>query len=269
MLTARSSGPRYSVGLYRVSTAEQGYSGLGLEAQQASVRAFAAAQGWTLVAEYSDIASGKDDRRSGSQAALARCRQLDAVLLAARLDRITRRAHTLSQLLEDKYSIRTADMPSADDLMMRIYAATAQNGRGLISGRTRVALAAAKAGGAALRGDRGYRPACGPDAAAATLARREAAERAAHRLALEVDALRRNGITSCAAVARALTERGIAAPRGGALWTHTTVARLLSRCSREAGAPGDLFSGPHNGLCGVLVREPANMDIIRAECRLP
>jgi hypothetical protein len=57
-----------------------------MEAQQASVRAFVAAQGWTLVAEFSDIASGKDDQRPGFQAALARCRQLGAVLAAARLD---------------------------------------------------------------------------------------------------------------------------------------------------------------------------------------
>jgi hypothetical protein len=111
------------VALYRVSTAEQGHSGLGLEAQQASVRAFVASQGWTLVAEHQDIASGKDDRRPGFQAALIRCRQLGAVLVAARLDRITRRAHTLSQLLEDEISIRAADMPGADDLMMWIDAA--------------------------------------------------------------------------------------------------------------------------------------------------
>lgn len=103
---------RYAVGLYRVSTAEQGQSGLGLEAQQASVRAFAVAQGWTLVAEFSDIASRNIDRRPGFQAALNRCRQLGAVLAAARLDRITRRAHTLSQLLEDGYSVRAADMPA-------------------------------------------------------------------------------------------------------------------------------------------------------------
>jgi hypothetical protein len=63
------------------------------------------------------VAGGKDDRRPGFRAALARCRQLGAMLAAARLDRITRRAHTLSQLLEDGYS--------ADDLMMRIYAAMA------------------------------------------------------------------------------------------------------------------------------------------------
>ena len=81
----RSGGERYAVGLYRVSTAEQGQSGLGMEAQQASVRAFVAAQGWTMVAEYSDIASGKDDRRPGFQAALTRCRQLGAVLAAVRL----------------------------------------------------------------------------------------------------------------------------------------------------------------------------------------
>jgi len=88
---------RHAVALYRVSTAEQGHSGLGLEAQRASVRGFVAAQGWTLIGEFSDIASGKDDRRPGFQAALARCRQLDAILVAARLDRITRSAHTLSQ----------------------------------------------------------------------------------------------------------------------------------------------------------------------------
>ena len=105
------SQPRYAIALYRVSTAEQGQSGLGMEAQQASVRGFVRGQGWTLVAEFSDIASGKDDRRPGFQEALTRCRQLGAVLVAARLDRITRRAHTLSQLLEDGTSIRAADMP--------------------------------------------------------------------------------------------------------------------------------------------------------------
>ncbi|MGG5819115.1 recombinase family protein [Falsiroseomonas sp. HW251] len=178
--------PRYAVGLYRVSTAEQGQSGLGLEAQRASVQAFVASQGWTLVTEFSDVASGKDDRRPGFRAALTRCRQLGAALVAARLDWITRRAHTLSQLLEDGISIRAADMPGADDLMIRVYAAIAQKERELISERTRAALAAAKARGTVLGGDRGYRPAAGPDASAAAQARREAAERAAHRLALEV-----------------------------------------------------------------------------------
>ncbi|WP_421989955.1 recombinase family protein [Roseococcus sp.] len=120
----RAKGTRYAVGLYRVSTAEQGQSGLGLEAQQASVRAFVASQGWTLVSEHSDIASGKDDRRPGFQGGLLKCRQLGAVLVAARLDRITRRAHTLSQLLEDGVSIdvhvqRLAPAEAAGLLLIR------------------------------------------------------------------------------------------------------------------------------------------------------
>jgi DNA invertase Pin-like site-specific DNA recombinase len=225
----RPAGQRYAVGLYRVSTAEQGHSGLGLEAQQASVRAFAAAQAWTLVAEYSDIASGKDDRRPGFQAALTRCRQIGAVLAAARLDRITQRAHTLSQLLEDGYSIRAADMPGADDLMMRIYAAMAQKERELISERTKAALAAAKVRGRVLGGDRGYRPLAGPDAAVAARARQAAAEQTGHRLALELGALREAGITSLHGLAQALTARGVPTPRGGNVWTHTTVSRLLAR----------------------------------------
>jgi DNA invertase Pin-like site-specific DNA recombinase len=157
MRTALHHGAaRLAVGYLRVSTAEQGQSGLGLQAQQAGVRAYVEAQSWTLVAEHQDVASGKDDRRPGFQAALARCRQLGAVLVAARLDRITRRAHTLSGLLEEGYAIRTADMTGADDLMMRIYAAMAQKERELISERTRAALAAAKARGMVLGGDRGY-----------------------------------------------------------------------------------------------------------------
>ena len=231
MRPAPSTSPRYAVALYRVSTAEQGHSGLGLEAQQASVRAFVAAQGWTLVAEYSDIASGKDDRRAGFQAALLRCRQLGAVLVAARLDRITRRAHTLSQLLEDGVSIRAADMPGADDLMMRVYAAMAQKERELISDRTRAALGAARARGTALGGDRGYRPVRGPDAARAALARRLAAEQQAHRLVMEIEAERSFGALSLAEVALRLNRRCVPTPRGSGSWTHTTVARVLARAA--------------------------------------
>jgi DNA invertase Pin-like site-specific DNA recombinase len=197
------------------------------------VRAFAVAQGWTLVAEFSDVASGKDDRRPGYHAALTRCRQPGAVLAAARLNRITRRAHTLSQLLEDGYSIRAADMPGADDLMMRVYAAMAQKERELISERTKAALAAAKARGARLGGDRGHSPMAGPDSGAAVVrARRGSAERATHRPLLEVERLREIGINSRQALARGLTEGGIPTPGGGETWTHTTAGRLLARTDK-------------------------------------
>jgi DNA invertase Pin-like site-specific DNA recombinase len=120
-------------------------------------------------------------------------------------------------------------MPGADDLMMRIYAAMAQKERELISERTRAALAAAKARGAVLGGDRGYRPSAGPSAAAAAIARGEASTRIAHRLSLEIDTLRQEGVTTLLGLARSLTERGVPTPRGGAVWTHTTVARVLGR----------------------------------------
>jgi DNA invertase Pin-like site-specific DNA recombinase len=235
MAAARATAPRYAVGLTRVSTAEQGQSGLGLEAQKAAIRAFVAGQGWVLVAEFSDLASGKDDRRPGFQAALLKCRQLGGVLVAARLDRITRRAHTLSQLLEEGYAIRAADMPGADDLMMRIYAAMAQKERELISARTKAALAAAKARGVVLGGDRGHRPIVAPDCTAAAQVRRAAAEQAAHRLVLEVDRLHREGVDGQSAQARMLNERGIPTPGGKGSWTHTTVARVMARAgeSRE------------------------------------
>ena len=147
--------------------------------------------------------------------------------MAARLHRTTRRAHTLSGLLEEGVSIRAADMPGADDLMMRVYAAMAQKERELISERTRAALAAARARGAVLGGDRGWRPPTPPCAAAAAESRVEQATRAAHRLALEVEAVRAEGITTHQGIARELTERAVLTPRGGATWTHTTVARVL------------------------------------------
>ena len=190
------------------------------------------------------MASGKDDRRPGFQGALLRCRQLGAVLVASRLDRITRRAHTLSQLLEDGVSIRAADMPGADDLMMRVYAAMAQKERELISERTRQALAAANARGQRLGGDRGYRPSNGPDARAAAQARREAAERAAHRLILEIQAARAQGITHPTALARRLTERGVPTPGSSTQWTHTTVARVLSRAASWPHLPCGTAAAP-------------------------
>jgi DNA invertase Pin-like site-specific DNA recombinase len=107
----------------------------------------------------------------------------------------------------------------------------AQRERQLISERTKSALAAARARGNALGGNRGYRPPAGPDARAAALARQDTAERPAHCLVLKVEALRREGLASHADIARALTVREVPTPRGNRAWTHTTVARLLTRAA--------------------------------------
>ncbi|WP_408904333.1 recombinase family protein [Pararoseomonas sp. SCSIO 73927] len=152
------------------------------------------------------------------------------MLVAVRLDRITRRAHTLSQLPEEGISIRAGDMPGADDLMMRVYAAMAQEDWELISERTRAALAAARArGGAVLGGDRGWRSPTPPCASAAAVSRAKQAMRIAHRLALELEALRAEGIATHVGMARALTLRGVVTPRGDGTQTYTTVAWVLER----------------------------------------
>ncbi len=131
-------------------------------------------------------------------------------------------------------------MPGADDLIMRIYAAMAQKERELISDRTRAALAAAKARGAVLGGDRGYRPAAAPSAAAAAVMRADEADRTAHRVRIEIERLRRNGTTTLVGLARELTELGVPTPGRGCAWTHTTVARVIGRATplREAHTTG-------------------------------
>ena len=93
--------------------------------------------------------------------------------------------------------------------MMRIYAAMAQRERELIGARTRAVLAAARARGVALGGDRGHRPPEPPDARAAALVRSEAAALTVHRLLLEVERLRDEGVVAHAAIARSLTVRGV------------------------------------------------------------
>lgn len=108
----------------------------------------------------------------------------------------------------------------------------AQKERELISERTRAALAAAKARGKVLGGDRGHQPAAGPDSSAAAQARRDAADRAAHRLGLEIERRCAEGVAGHAALARALNEGAVPTPMGGRVWTHTTVARVLSRIGR-------------------------------------
>lgn len=224
----RGKQAAFAVAYYRVSTAEQGQSGLGMEAQQATVRAFAEARGWKLIAEHQDVASGKSDNRPGFLAALAECRRMGAFLVAAKVDRISRRAHALSALLEEGIRPRTADMPDADDLMLRVYAAMAQRERELISDRTKAALAAAKARGTKLGGDRGNRPTTPPDTRAAAAARIDIADRAAFRVMPAIRELREGGAASLHALADGLNTMGVPTPRGGT-WTATAVRRALAR----------------------------------------
>lgn len=137
------------VGYYRVSTKKQSRSGLGLEAQQQMVRQFAATHG-TLVAEFVEVESGRNDQRSELAKAMAASKKAGASLLIARLDRFSRRVSFIASMMEKGVQLVVAEMPHATDFQLHIFAALAQEERRLISERTRAALAQAKIRGTVL-----------------------------------------------------------------------------------------------------------------------
>ena len=137
------------VAYYRVSTKKQG---LGLEAQQAAVNQFLATeQGAELLAEFSEKETGKDDHRTELEKALAMCKREDAVLLIAKLDRLSRRVSFIFALKDSAVRFRALDMPEVQDVLtLAIYAGLAEQERNLISKRTKDALQALKAKGVKL-----------------------------------------------------------------------------------------------------------------------
>ncbi|MEI8698155.1 recombinase family protein [Mesorhizobium sp. ISC15] len=137
------------VGYYRVSTKKQSRSGLGLEAQQQMVRQFVEANG-SLVAEFVEVESGRNDQRSELAKAMVASKKAGASLLIARLDRFSRRVSFIATMMEKGVQLVVAEMPHATDFQLHIFAALAQEERRLISERTRAALAQAKRRGTIL-----------------------------------------------------------------------------------------------------------------------
>ncbi|MGY2134436.1 recombinase family protein [Hymenobacter sp. HD11105] len=134
------------VAYYRVSTARQGLSGLGLEAQQAAVRTFLL-QGEQIVAEFIEVESGRKNTRPQLQAAMHAAKEAGAVLLVAKLDRLARNLAFLSALMESRVRFKAVDMPAADEFTIHVLGAVAEKEAKAISTRTRDALAAKKARG--------------------------------------------------------------------------------------------------------------------------
>lgn len=143
------------VAYYRVSTIEQGKSGLGLEAQKESVRRFANCDN-CIIAEFIEIASGKNDNRTELQKAIEYAKSNDATLLIAKLDRLSRNAAFIFTLRDTKVNFVCCDMPDANTLTIGIFATLAQHERELISSRTKAALDAKKAQGAKLGNPKGF-----------------------------------------------------------------------------------------------------------------
>src|SRR5215211_2274243 len=144
------------VAYYRVSTAKQGASGLGLEAQQEAVRTYLNGGPWRLVAEVVEVESGKRNDRPKLAEALRLCRLHGATLIIAKLDRRARNVAFISNLMESGVEFTAVDFPQANRLTVHILAAVAEHEAKAISTRTKDALAAAKARGKKLGGFRGF-----------------------------------------------------------------------------------------------------------------
>lgn len=220
------------VSYLRVSTAQQGRSGLGLEAQRAAVARHAASAGAVIVAEFVEVESGKRGDRPQLAAALAACRARRATLLIAKLDRLSRDAHFLLGLEKAGVEFIAADMPNANRLTVRLMAVIAQEEREMISARTKAALAAAKSRGVRL-GNPNLQPGTREQALAAgrvaAAVKRDRADTLAADLAPVLADIRAGGATSLAAIAGELTARGIPTPSGRGGWHAATVQRVLAR----------------------------------------
>ncbi len=128
------------VAYYRVSSKQQGTSGLGLEAQQASVLAYIRRNGNRIIAEFTEVESGGRDDRPELTQAINAAKQHSATLVIAKLDRLSRNVKFISELMDAKVKFVCCDMPDATELTIHIFAAMAQHERTMISERTKAAL---------------------------------------------------------------------------------------------------------------------------------
>jgi DNA invertase Pin-like site-specific DNA recombinase len=227
--SGRPSIPKF-VAYYRVSTDKQGASGLGLEAQREAVVRHVRTAAGEIVAEFQEIESGKKNDRPQIATALAACRLRRATLVIAKLDRLARNVHFISNLMESGVDFIACDNPHATPLLIHILAAVAEHEREQISARTKAALAAAKARGIKL-GNPNLRPG---DRRCARIARQARSDRAAKHAAdllPYIAAARNAGCNSLGQIAKALTARGIATPAGGRGWSPGQIARILARAA--------------------------------------
>lgn len=209
---------------FRVSTARQGASGLGLDAQRQTVSQYLAGGTKIVLAEFLEVETGKGtnalEKRPELRKALEMCKRSGATLLIAKLDRLARNVHFVSGLMESKVKFVACDLPEANQLTIHIMAAFAEHEARRISERTRDALAAAKARGVILG-------ATGPsNLKRHTLKRQSAAIAFKARLMPLISGLIAQGL-SRRAIAAQLNDLGIKAPRGGN-WSFGQVQRLLS-----------------------------------------
>lgn len=209
------------VAYYRVSTARQGQSGLGLEAQQDAVTSFVAGRG-ELMESFVEVESGGNHKRPQLQEAITACRHHKATLAIAKLDRLARSVHFISSLMEGGVDFIAVDMPTANRLTVHILAAVAEHEREMISKRTSEALKAAKA-----RGVRLGNPQPAQAAALGRAGNLVKADQFAKAVRPLVQGLRSEGM-SLRQVAYSLNRRGLTT-RTGRQWHPQSVKAVLAR----------------------------------------
>lgn len=219
----------------RVSTSEQGADGLGIDAQRHTCEQYAASVGGRIVRAFVEVASGEDDDRPILGEALRVAKRHRAVLLVAKLDRLSRAVAMVAKLLRSGAAIRVAECAGASTLELQIRSVIAEEERRKIAERTRDALAAAKRRGVKLgsaRPDhwhgrerlRQVGAAVGSERAAER--RRELRADVIAEALPVVDRLRAEGVTSLRGLADGLNAAGIATP-GGGRWHAQTVKRVI------------------------------------------
>ena len=208
----------------RVSTQEQGRSGLGLEAQTRDIDTYLknfSEQPYTVIKEFVEVLSGSDDSRPELFKAVSLARKEKAVLLVAKLDRLSRKVSYIAALMDDKtVQFRVANLPQADNFQLHIYAALAEQERAFISQRTKAALAVAKSNGVKLGGLR-------LNTALLNQVRSDKALGFARSIKKLLMPMVKQKM-SLGAIATALNEAGRTTVRGSQ-WTSTQVSRVLER----------------------------------------
>jgi DNA invertase Pin-like site-specific DNA recombinase len=215
----------------RVSTERQGRSGLGLDAQRAAIARFAENEGFEIAAEFEEVETGKGadalDRRPQLKAAIAAAKRLDAHIVVAKLDRLSRDVHFISGLMTHKVPFVVAELGlNVAPFMLHIYAALAEQERTLISERTKAALVQARVRVAVtgqkahpeikrLGNPNGAKGLHNRDNKAGVAAIKANADQRAAQLATTISGLRAEGVVSARGIAKALNERGIVTARGG------------------------------------------------------
>ncbi len=219
------------VSYLRVSTDRQGRSGLGLDAQRGAVAGYVSGGRWESVGEFVEVESGRKDGRPKLREALAACRVHRARLIVAKVDRLTRSVGFLHQLLDGGVEVEFCDLPQLSGptgkFMLNQMAAVAELEAGLISQRTKDALAAAKARGKRLGNPQNLTP------EGRLLGSKNGNERQRERAAARVAdllptirELQAAGTTSLRGLAAGLNERGVPAPRGGR-WHASALLSLI------------------------------------------